>query len=160
MLRWTPARSSRRVGQTHVMDKKGQVVSVALWVGDRSFEIGAASFFNAFFSTVFARAEGDSWGSRYPMLMKELYSGTLRPELVPKALLEVRALRSDLAKLPVSALVWNHEDRSATPPWGDQIAPHIKTLADYFVTSDGKNLLDVLETAFSTSGGEHAVTVQ
>jgi len=121
-------------------------VSVALWVGNSSFEIGAASFFNAFFSTVFARAEGESWGSRYPMLMKELYSGTLRPELVPKALLEVRALRSDLAKLPVGDLVWNHEDRSATPPWGDHIAPHIKTLADYFVTSDGKNLLDVLET--------------
>jgi hypothetical protein len=57
-------------------------------------------------------------------------------------------------------VVWNHEDRGAKAPWGDRIAPHIKTLADYFVTSDGQNLLDVLETAFTASGGTQAVTIQ
>ncbi len=41
-----------------------------------------------------------------------------------------------------------------------RVAPHIKTLADYFVTSDGKSLLDVLQTAFSASGGAHTVIVR
>jgi hypothetical protein len=44
-------------------------------------------------------------------------------------------------------VVWDIEDRSRRPPWGDDIAPEITSLADYFVTNDGKDLFEVLFAA-------------
>ena len=46
-------------------------------------------------------------------------------------------------------MVWDFEERSARPAWGDGISPQIKSLADYFVTSDGRNLIDVLSAALA-----------
>ncbi|WP_426247231.1 Imm70 family immunity protein [Nocardioides sp. LHG3406-4] len=37
-------------------------------------------------------------------------------------------------------------------PWGDEIAVTITDLANYFVTPDGRQLVDVLDTALDTSG--------
>jgi len=36
------------------------------------------------------------------------------------------------------------EDLSKRPPWGDNISSDITSLANYFITNDGKDLIDVL----------------
>ncbi|CEN41377.1 conserved hypothetical protein [Capnocytophaga canimorsus] len=40
---------------------------------------------------------------------------------------------------------------SLSPPWGNDISEEITNMAEYFVTSDGKNLIDVLEKALKTA---------
>jgi 2,3-bisphosphoglycerate-dependent phosphoglycerate mutase len=43
--------------------------------------------------------------------------------------------------------VWDFENPSARPPWGDRIAPTATSLGDYFVTSAGADLIETLESA-------------
>jgi len=122
---------------------------VSVWVGRQRFEVGEADFLKAFFSTVFVKAEDKAWGRDYPVLMKEFYSGRLRHEKATAALEELANLGGKLRTLPPGELVWDFEDPQKRPPWGNGISPHITSLANYFVTSDGKDLLAVLAQAFA-----------
>jgi 2,3-bisphosphoglycerate-dependent phosphoglycerate mutase len=119
-------------------------VSVALWVGRKHWQAGSAAFLRALFSTVFVRLERERWGERYPVLMRELYAGRLAHERAEAASKELQRVREQLAGLAPELVVWDFEDMAACPPWGAEISPDIKSLADYFVTSDGRNFLDVL----------------
>jgi hypothetical protein len=56
-------------------------------------------------------------------------------------------------------IVWNYENLSAQPPWGDKIATRIRDLSNYFVTSGGKDLIDLLVTTFEYSEA-HDVPVE
>jgi 2,3-bisphosphoglycerate-dependent phosphoglycerate mutase len=126
-------------------------MAVALWVGRKHYEIGAASFLKSFFSTVFVRLEDEDWGSRFPTVMNELYMGKLPHAKSTEALSEVRVIRREFALHPPTAVVWDFENREAVAPWGDERAAHITNLSEEFVTSDGKNLFDVLEAALELS---------
>lgn len=44
-------------------------MAVSAWVAERRFELGAGSFLKAWFSTIFVRLEGESWGSVYPTIL-------------------------------------------------------------------------------------------
>ncbi len=122
-------------------------MSLSLWTGEKRFEVGSPSFLKSFFSTVFVRLEGENWGSRYPIVMNELYSGRLSHPQAGAAESELGAIREGLASFAPKDVVWDFENRVAKPPWGDAINPEIRSLADYFVTSDGKDLIDVLREA-------------
>ena len=50
---------------------------VGFKVGCIWYEIGAASFLHSFFSTVAYNLEGGNWGTRFPVIMNELYQGKL-----------------------------------------------------------------------------------
>ena len=130
-------------------------MGVALHVGSRAFEVGSASFLRSFFSTVYLRLEDGAWGSRFPTVMTNLYAGEVGPEFAADALEELRVIKAELTKLPPEQVVWDHEHLDQSPPWGADIAPSIRTLADYFVTSAGQPLLGVLADALS-----HAVQVK
>ena len=41
------------------------------------YQIGSGDFLHAFFSTVAYNLENMKWGSRFPVIMKELYQGHL-----------------------------------------------------------------------------------
>ena len=122
-------------------------MSISLHVGTRAYEVGSPGFFGAFFSTVYVRLEDRSWGSRFPVVMTNLYAGRLPPELAAAALAELAAIRTALRCFPPQAVVWDHENPQALPPWGATISPGISSLASYFVTSDGKDLLDTISNA-------------
>jgi 2,3-bisphosphoglycerate-dependent phosphoglycerate mutase len=119
-------------------------MGLGLHVGNRCREVGAASFLHAFFSTISAHLEPSGWGSRFPTLMEKLYRGRLPAGDVMAAKAELTSIRRELAEFPPAAIVWDIDDRSKRPPWGDHIDPEITSLANYFVTSDGKDLFDVL----------------
>jgi len=126
-------------------------MSLSAIVGRAEFQIGTASFFKSFFSTVYVRLEGESWGSRFPVVMQDLYAGTVEPGRAPAAVAELRRMKEELLSFPASDIVWDFEDRSARPPWGERISPRITSLANYFVTSDGKDLIEVILLAFQSS---------
>ena len=127
-------------------------MSVGLRVRSNMWLVGTGDFFHALFSTISARLEPDGWGSRFPVLMNELYQGELASEHAPAALAELDQVRAELREHPPSDVVWDVEDRSKQPPWGDDISDDITDLGNYFVTEDGKDLIDVMAEAIAYAG--------
>ena len=119
-------------------------LGVAAYVGGSCRELGAASFLQAFFSTVSAHLEPSGWGTRFPALMCQLHKGKLSKSQVELARRELFLVQSELKHFPPSAVIWDIANRSIRPPWGDNIAPDISSLSLYFVTSEGDDLFDVL----------------
>jgi hypothetical protein len=132
-------------------------VSVGLRVRSNVWLVGTSDFFHAFFSTISVRLEPDGWGTRFPALMNELYKGELAGEHAPAALAELDQVREELRRHPPSDVVWDVEDRSKQPPWGDDISDEITDLGNYFVTEDGKDLIDVMGEAIGYAGRAGAV---
>jgi len=122
-------------------------MSVGLQVADILWPVGAGSFLNAFFSTIAARLEPDGWGTRFPAAMGDLFGGELTAERAAAARDELDTIRAELREHPPSDVVWDFHDRSKQPPWGDKISGHITDLGNYFVTSDGRDLFEVLGEA-------------
>lgn len=132
----------------------GLHVGLGLHVGNWFASVGTPAFFNAFFSTVFVRLEASSWGSRFPVVMNDLYAGHVSPSAAAPMLTELETLRCELAKLPPNDVVWDFENLAARPPWGDDIAESITSLANYFVTDDGEDLIETLVIA-ATQAARH-----
>lgn len=131
-------------------------MSVGIKLGSITDEIGAPSFLYSFFSTVSANLEPEGWGSRFPVLMHELYAGELPGSRADVALAELDLIHRLLSELPVSKVVWDYDDRSKIPPWGANIASTITDLGNYFVTSTGRELVPLLREVFEElkqSGG-------
>ena len=57
-------------------------------------------------------------------------------------------------RLSSEQVVWDIEDLSKQPPWGNKISPDITDLSSYFVTSDGEDFIGVLERALKTAAEE------
>jgi 2,3-bisphosphoglycerate-dependent phosphoglycerate mutase len=137
------------------------IMGVGLHTQAKSYELGAASFFTSWFSTICVRLEKGSWGGRFPAIMNELYAGSLPADHIPEAMRELRIIQNEFGGFGADAIVWDHDDRTKQPPWGKNIAREVTSLANYFVTSDGKDLFLVIRNAFEEAlRSGHAVTVQ
>ena len=123
-------------------------MSVGLMVGYNWWTIGEVSLFNSFFSTIYVRLENNEWGSRYPVIMNKLYWGDVPFESVERGIAELVSIQEELKKFLPQDVIWDFEDLSLTPPWGNNIAEHITNLSHYFITSSGKDLFEVLLTSF------------
>jgi len=123
-------------------------LAVGIKVGSIITEVGAPTFLNAFFSTVTAVLEAGSRGSVYPVISNDFYKGNVSAEKVELALAELKAIRAALGKYPPRFIVWDLEDRTKQPPWGEKISPDITSLSNYFVTSGGRDLFEVFFEVF------------
>lgn len=72
---------------------------VGFKVGCIWYEIGAASFLHSFFSTVAYNLECGNWGTRFPVIMNELYQGKLANANVPNAKVELNTIENELKNL-------------------------------------------------------------
>ena len=120
------------------------------------YTIGTADFLHSFFSTVCGRLENGKWGSRYPYLMNELYQGTLPAEHLAAGTEELAQIKQELAQFTPDQVIWDIDDRSLTPPWGDNISEDITDLSNYFVTSEGKDFLTVFAAALDKAQQRNA----
>lgn len=112
------------------------------------FSLGTGDFFHSFFSTICVVLENKNWGSRFPIIMKQLYSGKLTVDNLEGAKKELLEVKRELSLLSSEKIVWDVENLEKQPPWGNNINKNIDNLAEYFITNDGKNLIDVLDEAF------------
>jgi len=119
-------------------------VSVGIQISGIIDEIGSADFFGSFFATIAVNLEGERWGSKFPIVMKKLYAGKIVAGDANRAETELRQIQKELAKFPPRNVIWDFDDRAAQPPWGDKIAPTITDLSNYFVTSTGRDLFELL----------------
>ena len=56
-------------------------------------------------------------------------------------------IKKELQKFSPEKVVWDIEDLSKQPPWGNDISKDITDLSNYFVTSDGNDFLTVFSHA-------------
>ena len=111
------------------------------------YQIGHGDFLHSFFSMVAYNLENGNWGSRFPVIMNELYQGKLECDNTDKALEELSIIKKELQKFSPEKVVWDIEDLSKQPPWGNDISKDITDLSNYFVTSDGNDFLTVFSHA-------------
>ncbi len=123
-------------------------MAVGFKVGYYWFQVGTSDFLHSFFLRyVFGSNMGN--GRVYPKLMGELYQGCLKNQDLNEGLEELRKVRKELKNFPPSDVIWDAEDLSLTPPWGNNISSDITDLSNYFVTSDGRDLISVLSEAMN-----------
>lgn len=115
------------------------------------YQVGTSDFLHAFFSTICYNLELKKWGDRYHYLMKELYQGKLSWKNADKAIEELKDVKNKFKNFSPSKVIWDIEDISKQPPWGDKISPNITDLSNYFVTSDGRDLIEVMIMALNDS---------
>lgn len=132
---------------------------VGLQVAFFYYQVGTSGFLHSFFSTVCVRLEDGQWGARFPALMDHLYQGRIPADRVPEALEELGTISAELARHPPSEVVWDIDDPGTEPPWGSDISPEIADLSEYFVTSDGEDLITIMRHALEKASetGEDVV---
>lgn len=138
-------------------------MTIGIKFGQITDEVGSIDFLYCFFSTITVNLEPSGWGSRFPIIMKKLYSGKLPSTEAEAALLELRTIKSELSKINPEKVVWSYEDRDTLPPWGSEISKDITSLSNYFVTSSGRELIPLLEEilveASEHNGDNHVVEI-
>lgn len=130
-------------------------MSVGVKVGSITDEIGTSDFFHAFFSTVSSNLESEGWASRFPVLMGKLYQGNLDASLAKSAISELHQIQSELAAFKPEKVVWDIENPNKKPPWGNNISAEITSLANYFVTSTGRDLISTLIEALEDAASSN-----
>ena len=116
-------------------------MTVCLRQGSVTTQIGPGGVLHSLFSTVAVRLENGTWGSRFPVVMGNLYSGQLAVADADRALGEMQIIQRELRALSPSLVVWDAEDTSIVPPWGTPFGAHVRSCADYWVTINGRNLV-------------------
>lgn len=135
--------------EINVPKSDGGKIMVGFNVDFYWYEVGSGDFLHSFFSTVAVNLENGKWGSRFPVIMNELYQGKISSRKVEKAIKEVETIKSELKNYPPSKVVWDIEYLSKLPPWGDDIDEEITDLSNYFVTSDGEDFIEVFMQALN-----------
>ena len=130
-------------------------MSVGIKVGSITDEIGASDFFHAFFSTVSGNLESEGWASRFPTMLGKLYQGNLDASHAKSALSELHKIQKELAAFAPDKVIWDIENPSKQPPWGNNISSEITSLANYFVTSTGRDLILTLIEALEDSASNN-----
>nr|WP_301183243.1 Imm70 family immunity protein [Streptococcus suis] len=118
-------------------------------VGYNWWTVGEGSLFNSFFSTIYVRLENNRWGSKYPIIMNKLYFGEVPLEDIEEGIVELLSIQKELKNFRPQEIIWDFEELSATPPWGNNISSHITNLSQYFITSSGSDLFEVMLTSFT-----------
>ena len=79
--------------------------------------------------------------------MNDLYNGDLPQEKLRAALDELEEIAVRLRAFSPDKVVWDFDNTEKCPPWGDNINSEITDLSNYFVTSDGEDLITFLHHA-------------
>jgi hypothetical protein len=136
-------------------------MSVGVRVGSIISEVGASSFFNSFFSTIKGLLETDGAEAKFPIILGDFYNGRIPANKVNNAIAELGKIREKFTHFPPSSVIWDLEDRSKNPPWGDNISSNIISMANYFVTSTGRDLFSLLFEMFDYAQKKNAdVTIE
>jgi 2,3-bisphosphoglycerate-dependent phosphoglycerate mutase len=126
-------------------------MAIGFQVGSQWYEAGAPSFLNSFFSSVVYHLEDGKRGIKYPLITKALYLGSLNWDKAEDAIGELRQIKDGLKEFTPDKVIWDMDDLSKRPPWGDKISKAITDLSNYYVTSDGKDFFEVLFAALQNS---------
>ncbi|WP_397537129.1 immunity 70 family protein [Rummeliibacillus pycnus] len=126
-------------------------MAVGILVDCFYYELGHRDFVHSFFSTISYHLEKERWGTKYPLIMNELYNDKLNWDDVSVAKVNLIEIEQELSKYMPEQVIWDIDDLSQKPPWGDKIRPKVTSLANYFATTSGKTFIEVLLTAMDVA---------
>jgi len=126
-------------------------MSVGILVDCFYYELGHSDFVHSFFSSISYHLEKEGWGTKYPLLMNELYNDKLNWSDVSVVKHNLIEIEQEFSKRSPIQVIWDINDLAQKPPWGDNISPKVTSLADYFATTDGKTFFEVLHTALDVA---------
>ncbi|GGJ71083.1 hypothetical protein GGR02_000958 [Anoxybacillus voinovskiensis] len=126
-------------------------MAVGILVDCFFYELGHSDFVHSFFSTISYHLEKEGWGTKYPLLMNDLYYDKLNWENISVARANLIEIEQELSKYSPESVIWDIDDISQKPPWGDKFSSKVTNLANYFATTDGKTFFEVLRTAMDVA---------
>jgi len=129
-------------------------MAIHLFTETLVFEIGTSDFFMSFFDTIDFHLTKGILARKYPIVLGEFQQGKLKYENLDKGERELKLIQNKLSKFKPSEMIWDKHDLNKKPPWGNNISSEITNLSNYFVTSDGKNLFDVIYRAINQAKSE------
>ncbi|MDQ0233538.1 immunity 70 family protein [Metabacillus malikii] len=124
-------------------------MAVGLLVDCFYFELGHSDFVHSFFSTISYHFEKEGWGTKYPLMMNELYHDKLNWNDVSVVKANLIEIEQELSKLSPKQVIWDIDDLSQKPPW--EISSKVTNLVNYFATADGKTFFEVIRTAMDVA---------
>jgi hypothetical protein len=107
-------------------------------------------------ATVSYRLEPAGWGSRFPVVLDHLLAGRLTPSQVAAAAGELAEIANELAKLPADRVVWSLADLGHRDDTGQPVDRAAACARDYFLATDGRPLLAVLQERVVAAGRDQA----
>jgi hypothetical protein len=116
-------------------------------VGAWGMPLGTQRSVNALGATIAYRLEPQADAQRFPALLTELWRGRLAPSRADAALVELDIVQRELAALPAEKAVWSVSDLRKQSDAGESVNRGARSLAEYFVTPEGRPLLDALREA-------------
>lgn len=123
-------------------------MTVCLKMGSTYENIGSGTYTKAIFSTICVRLEHGMWGSRFPVIMNQLYHDVVPVSLLSSAVQELDTIIREFSGLKPSDVVWDLYERDAVPTWGRDIRDDITSVLDYFVTDIGASALRAMLRLF------------
>lgn len=129
-------------------------MSVGIKTGYSWYQIGRGDYLESFFSTVAYYLENKIWGCKYPTIMKQLYSGELSYKDADNAINELKSIRESLKKLKRenNEIIWDARDLTLkVPEWAINPNDAVMSLAEYYVTEDGRDMIEVFLLALNDS---------
>jgi hypothetical protein len=126
-------------------------MGVSLFINGSSLEIGSASFLKSFFSTIYFHLVTPETKNKYPKLFTDLYNGHVKWEDAQEIQDNLEDIREAFKNFDTDKVVWDIDDLSKSPPWGSDISARVTSMANYFVTSRGKDLFEELFDALARS---------
>lgn len=132
------------VSRSNLKQSKEIFMAVGFSVSFYWYQVGTGDFLHSFFSTIACNLEARKWGSRYPVIMNDFYNGRLEKDKIEDAIVEIRDIQNELKGFSADCVVWDYDDCTKQPPWGNNISSDITDLSNYFVTSDGEDLITIL----------------
>lgn len=118
------------------------------------YEVGSSDFLTSFFDTIDIRLTKGFFAKKFPFILTDFYYGKVSFENLDQAEKELLEIRKRLKKFDPSKVIWNKNDLKKQPPWGDNISKEITNLSNYFVTSDGHDLFEVILEAIEMAKRE------
>lgn len=116
-------------------------MTIGLKQGSVVTEVGPGGILHSLCSTIATHLEGGRWGAQFPLIMGNLYQGLLHEKDVDAAQAELEKIKKGLEKLLPSQVVWDIENPEIKPAWLQEAGPHVSSMANFFVTTTGRDLL-------------------
>ncbi|MDQ0233427.1 immunity 70 family protein [Metabacillus malikii] len=126
-------------------------MAVGILVDCFFYELGHGHFVQSFFSTISYHFEKEGGGSKYPLLMNALYGEELKGEDVSIVMESLTEIKQELSKMSPEQVIWDFNDLSQRPPWGNKLSSKVTNLENYFSTTDGKTFIDKIRIAIEVA---------
>lgn len=105
----------------------------------RFIDVGSNIIWDALVATVSVRLR--YYQAHIPLVMQFLRIKRCVTEHALETAVQFNLLRDELSKFDPKEVLFDQFDHSIKAPWGDQISKVVTSLAHYFTTADGKDLL-------------------